>query len=135
MMCHSSTDLFVYSSVAVESQNCLNDGNPLGLLIPFAGTWEDITQAECCFENFPLKFNHCMGVNSDDAAYLVPCSLPPTLSGAWYVQHTDPPSCVQECIGTAPCNGRAFHYEWLYSSFNECCEDHLSWIEGSSCPN
>lgn len=73
------------------------------------------------------------------------CSRP-TLTGAedeaehtlqWFVLHhvNKDPECVQDCAIGPDCSGLStdYHNE-LYSSFGECCSNHLWWVENSPCP-
>jgi hypothetical protein len=73
----------------------------------------------------------------DDPATSIPCSLPEPLSGKWYVLYDingNGASCVRECDGTEPsCKGRAENYQELYSTFDQCCKEHLWWMLDSPC--
>lgn len=49
-------------------------------------------------------------------------------SNQWYVDW-DKKSCVQDCVGGAPCGGQANSWNLLHSSAAKCCDVHLPWVE------
>mmetsp|Transcript_6630 Transcript_6630/g.8769 ORF Transcript_6630/g.8769 Transcript_6630/m.8769 type:complete len:304 (+) Transcript_6630:2-913(+) len=53
----------------------------------------------------------------------------------WYVVYhdTEDPECLQDCASGPDCGGHPEYHDDLYQSFNECCQNHLWWIEDSPC--
>ena len=62
--------------------------------------------------------------------YLIPCDPAPELSWLWYA---DTGKCVRECDEGVSCGGQALGGTELYSTFNECCANHPSWLDCSVC--
>ena len=62
--------------------------------------------------------------------YLIHFDSAPELSWLWYV---DTGECIRACDEGSPCGGQAFSGTELYSTFNECCANHPSWLDSSEC--
>jgi hypothetical protein len=120
---------------------CINDGQAPGYMLAWAEAWVDKTLEECCRENFQFAFKECMSPAGDVGLTLNPCAPDAMIvehSLKWYVIYpTDggDPVCAQDCATGPECQGLSIYHEELYESYQECCEVHLWWVEGSRCHN
>ena len=109
-----------WTGASSSSSSCLNDEKMPTYMLNSPTWYLSSTLKECCERHFNFDFHNCMGTEAQG-------------TNKWYVKY-DAYTCVQDCVGAAPCGGIAESWDEVFGDKKTCCDTKM-WYDNDCISN